>query len=108
LEIALLRGDDTLQNRVTIWAVRVGDDLDVRFYSGNGGAWYRNALMRCEGRIGAGGVKRDVVFVQETDSNLNDQTDAECHSKYRRYPQYVTPMVAPLARTTTLKLVLRA
>ncbi|MGH7845892.1 MAG: DUF2255 family protein [Candidatus Binatia bacterium] len=34
LQIASVRRDGTLQNRVTIWVVRHGDDLYVRSYRG--------------------------------------------------------------------------
>jgi len=108
LEIAPQRRDGTLRNPVTIWVVRVGDDLYVRSYRGYGGAWFRAAQVRHEGRIRAGGVDKDVTFVEETDPGINDQIDAAYHTKYRRYPQYVAPMVTTEARSTTLKLVPRA
>ncbi len=60
--------------------------------------------MRHEGRIWAGGVEKDVRFV-ETD-NMNDEIDAAYRTKYRRYgAHYVDPMVAPEARVATIKLV---
>jgi hypothetical protein len=108
LEIAPLRRDGTLRNPVTIWVVRVGDDLYVRSYRGYGGAWFRAAQVRHEGRIRAGGVDKDVTFVEETDPGINDQIDAAYHTKYRRYPQYVAPLVTAEARSTTIKLVPRA
>src|SRR5690606_17032587 len=49
LEIAPRRHDDTLHGPVTIWVVRVGDDLYVRSYRGRGGVWFRAAQMRHEG-----------------------------------------------------------
>src|ERR671929_104609 len=47
---------------VTIWVVRVGDDLYVRSWHGRGGAWFRGTQGRHEGRIPAGGVEQDVTF----------------------------------------------
>lgn len=41
------------------------------------------------------------------DNDLNDQIDDAYRAKYRRYPQYVAPMLAPEVRATTLKLVPR-
>lgn len=61
--------------------------------------------MSHEGRIRAGVVEKDVTFVEEADSDINDKIDAAYRTKYRRYPQYVAPMVAAEARSTTLKLV---
>lgn len=105
LEIAPARGDGTLRNPVTIWVVRVDDDLYVRSYRGRGGSWFRAARASHEGRIWAGGVEKDVTFVHETDHGLDDQIDAAYRSKYQRYPQYVAPMLTAEVRATTIKLV---
>jgi hypothetical protein len=107
LEIAPRRRDGTLRNPMPIWVVRVGDDLYVRSYRGRGGAWFRAAQASHEGRIQAGGVAKDVTFVEEADPDLNDQIDAAYHAKYGRYPQYVAPMLTAEVRSTTLKLVPR-
>ena len=93
---------------MTIWVVRAGDDLYVRSWRGRDGAWYRAAQARREGHISAGGVEKDVTFVEETGPSINDQIDAAYHVKYRRYPSYVPPMVSPEARASTLKLVPRS
>ncbi len=108
LEIAPCRRDGTLRKPVTIWVVRLGDDLYVRSVNGRTSGWFRGTQVRHEGRITAGGVEKDVTFVEEADPHLNDQIDAIYHSKYRRYAQYVPPIVAPGARAATLKLVPRA
>jgi hypothetical protein len=108
LEIAPRRGDGTLRKVVTIWVVRVDDDLYVRSWRGRSGAWFRAAQAHHEGRIRAGGVKKDIIFVEETDPSINDQIDAAYHTKYCRYASYVPPMISPEARATTLKLVPRA
>jgi hypothetical protein len=105
LEIVTLRRNGILRNPVTIWVVRVDDDLYVRSYRGRDGAWFRAAQARQEGRILAGGVEKDVIFVEETDPDINDKIDAAYHTKYRRYPQYVAPMATVEARSTTIKLV---
>ena len=93
----------------TIWVVRLGDDLYVRSYRGRGGSWFRGTQVRHAGRIRAGGVEKDVTFVEETDPGMHDQIDAAYRTKYRRYgARYIDPMVAPRARAATLKLVPRA
>jgi len=104
LQIAPQRRDGTLRKPVTIWVVRVSDDLYVRSYRGRGGSWFRAAQANRQGHIRAGGVEKDVTFVAETDPSLNNQIDAAYHSKYGRYPQYVAPMVTAEVRSTTLKL----
>ena len=92
-----------------IWVVRLGADLYVRSYKGSGGSWFRAAQARHEGRVRPGGVEKDVTFVEETDSGINDQIDAAYRTKYHRYrTHYVDPMVGAEARATTLKLVPRS
>ncbi|HEU5100046.1 MAG TPA: DUF2255 family protein [Roseiflexaceae bacterium] len=108
LAIAPLRPDGTLRKGVPIWVVRVGDDLYVRSWRGHGGAWFRAAQACHEGRIRAGGVEKDITFVEEADPTINDQIDTAYHTKYRRYASYIPPLISPQARATTLKLVPRA
>lgn len=107
LKIASLRRDGTLRKPVIIWVVRLDDDLYVRSVNGRTGAWFRGTQVRHEGRIWAGGVEKDVTFVEENDPGINDKIDAAYLSKYRRYPQYVAPMVTPEVRAATIKLVPR-
>jgi hypothetical protein len=108
LEIASIRLDDTLRNLVTIWVVRLGDDLYVRSVNGRTGAWFRGTQVRHEGRIGAGGVEKDVTFV-DADDGINDQIDDAYRSKYRRYaPSIVGSVLTPEARSATIKLVPRS
>ncbi len=98
LEIAPLRRDGALRKPVTIWVVRVGDNLYVRSYKGRTSAWFRGVQVQHEGRIWAGGVEKDVTFTEETDPAINDQIDAAYRTKYGRYPQYVAPMLTPEVR----------
>ena len=104
LRIATRRRDGTLRKPVIIWVVRLGDDLYVRCVNGREGAWFRGVLTRHEGRIWAGGVEKDVSFVEETDSGINTKIDQAYLTKYRRYPQWVAPMVTSKVRAATLKL----
>ena len=108
LEIAAMRGDGTLCKPVIVWVVRVDDEFYVRSYKGQAGKWYRATLVRHEGRIRAGGVEKDITFVEVSDPATNDQVDLVYRVKYRRHPaEYVDPMVAPAVRLTTIKLVPR-
>lgn len=108
LENAVRQRDGTLRKPVTIWVVRVGDNLYIRSYRGHGGSWFRAAQRSHEGRIRAGGVEKDVTFVEETGPGINERIDAAYHTKYAHYPQYVAPMVTTEARSTTIKLVPRS
>jgi hypothetical protein len=105
LEIAPLRSDGSLRNPVTIWVVRVGDDLYVRSYRGAGSAWYRDVQASRQGHIRSGGIDKEVSFVDEADPGVNQQIDAAYRAKYREYDaSYVDPMVAGQARAATIKL----
>ena len=106
LEIASLRRDGTLRNPVTIWVVRLGDDLYVRSVNG------RNApgsvALRCATKAGsrlAASTKTSPSWT--TGPGINDQIDAAYRTKYRRYSQYVPPVVTLEARAATIKLVPR-
>lgn len=108
LDLAPLRRDGTLRKPVTIWVVRLGDDLYVRPFKGRAAAWFRGTQVRHEGHIRAGGVEKAVTFV-DADPNLNDDIDGAYRTKYRRYgARYVNPMVSPEARAATIKLVPRS
>ena len=104
LQIAGRRSDGTLRKPVTIWVVRLGDDLYVRSVNGRSSAWFRGVLVRHQGSIQAGGVEKDVSFVEQADSGLNDQLDAVYRKKYRRYPDSTRHINSPEARTATLQL----
>ena len=108
LELAALRRDGTLRKPVTIWVVRLGDDLYVRSAYGRTSAWFRGTQVRHEGHIQAGGVDKDVTFV-DADHDLDEQIDAAYRTKYCRYSaSFINYMVSPEARATTLKLVPRS
>ncbi|MGD0613353.1 MAG: DUF2255 family protein [Anaerolineales bacterium] len=108
LEIASLRRDGTLRKPVTIWVVRLGDDVYVRSVNGRTAAWYRSTQLRHEGRIQAGGVEKDVTFVDAV-PDINDQIDAAYRTKYRRYAaSIISHIVSPEARSATIKLVPRS
>jgi len=108
LRIASLRRDGTLRNRVTIWVVRNGDDLYVRSVNGPTGTWFRGAQVRHQGHIQAGGVDKDVTFV-EADHDIDDEIDAAYRAKYHRYAASIIGRItSPEARSTTIKLVPRS
>ena len=93
---------------MTIWVVRVGDDLYVRPIHGRTSAWFRGVQTRHEGRIRAGGIKKDVAFVEETAPDINEQIDAAYRTKYRRYAaSIINTTVSPEARSATIKLLVR-
>jgi hypothetical protein len=62
LRVAPLRRDSAPRKPVTIWAVRVGDDLYVRSAHGRRSAWFGGVQIRHEGQIRAGGVEKEMTF----------------------------------------------
>jgi len=108
LRIAPLRADGTLRRPVTIWVVRVGDDLYVRSYRGTGSSWYRGVRATHTGHVQSGGVDKNVTFVEEQDPATGDAIDAAYRDKYRNYgASFVDPMITEIARNATIKLVPR-
>ena len=109
LQVASLRRDGTLRNPVTIWVVRHGDDLYVRSVNGRTSAWFRGVQICHEGHIRAGGVDKDVTFVEEADPNINEQIDAAYRTKYRPYAaSIISHITSPEARSATIKLMPRS
>lgn len=107
INIASIRRDGTLRKPVTVWAVRHGDDVYVRSVRGRSGHWFRTSEEMHEGRMRAGGVQRDVTFV-DAEHDINDEVDAAYRAKYRRYAgSILNSVLTPEARAATVKLVPR-
>ena len=104
LELASRRDDGTLRSFVTMWVVRVGDELFVRSAGGPDRPWYQHAIASGTGRVRAGGVERDVTF-GAADRDVHAAIDEAYHAKYDRYgPKVVGSVVGPDARGVTLRL----
>ncbi|KQX05364.1 MULTISPECIES: DUF2255 family protein [unclassified Leifsonia] len=104
LELASLRADGTLRPYVTIWVVRVGDELVVRSAHGSTNPWFRRANASGIGRIRAAGLERDVTFSTPTGA-APAEVDAAYHSKYDRYgPRIVGAVVGADAADVALSL----
>jgi hypothetical protein len=104
LDLASRRDDATLRRPVTMWVVRVGDDLYVRSMNGRAGAWYRGTQTRRRGRVSAGGIEADVAFA-DADRALDGEIDEVYRTKYGRYGAgIVGGVVNPGARAATIRL----
>jgi hypothetical protein len=107
LKIRSMRRDGTLRKPVTIWVVRVGERLYVRSIKGRTGPWFRGTQSRREGHIRAGGVDKDVSFV-DADEDVTEEIDTAYRAKYDRYPASVlNTVLTPAARSATIQLVPR-
>jgi hypothetical protein len=107
LDLASQRADRTLRPYVTMWVVRVGDDLYVRSAYGADNPWFRRAKASGVGRIRAGGVERDVSF-DDADPGVHAAVDAAYHAKYDRYgAKIVNTVVGPETAAVTIRLIPR-
>ena len=107
LQLASARPDGRLRKPVTIWVVRLGDDIYVRSVNGRTSHWFRGVEDRHEGHIHAGGVDKDVRFVDAGD-DLNDDIETAYRTKYGHYDaSVVDPLFTPGAKAATLELVPR-
>jgi hypothetical protein len=107
IQLSSIKKDGTLRKPVTIWVVRIGDNLYIRAVNGREGAWFRGTQVKHEGRIRAGKIERDVIFM-DAEPSLNDQIDNAYRSKYRRYSaNIINTVLTPLSRASTTLLVPR-
>ena len=108
LQIASRRNDGTLRKPVTIWVVQLGENIYVRSVNGRTSAWFRGVQTRHEGHIRAGGVDKDVTFVEEIGPEINEQIDSAYAAKYRQYAASIISHInGTEARAATIKLVPR-
>jgi hypothetical protein len=103
LEIASRRPDGTLRPYVTIWTVRIGEDVFIRSAAGPDNPWFKRAKAAGSGRIRAGGVEKDVQFTEPVAAPA--AIDAAYHVKYDRYgARIVGTVVGPVAAVATFRL----
>ncbi|OCI31942.1 DUF2255 family protein [Oerskovia enterophila] len=104
LQVSSARPDGTLRPYVTIWVVRVGDDVYVRSAYGRENGWFRRALADPRGRVRAGGIEKDVAFV-EPPGTVHPAVDAAYHAKYDHYgPAIVGSVTGATAAAATFRL----
>ena len=77
--------------------VRVDDGLYVRSVNGRTSDWFRGTQRRHQGRIRAGGVDKDVTFV-EAAADLEARIDEAYRQKYRRYAKRIVDSTSPPGR----------
>jgi len=107
LQLASERPDGTLRPFVTMWVVRVEDQLYVRSAHGADNPWFRRAKASGVGRIRAGGLEQDVTFADHA-PDVDAGIDAAYHAKYDRYgPEIVGTVVGSRAHAVTIRLVPR-
>ncbi len=105
IEILSLLADETFGSPRTIWVVSVGPDLFVRSVRGRSSAWFKATQLKCAGRIEAGGLRKDVSFLDEPAMDINERIDAAYRDKYRKYKGAIlNSVLTPKARGATLRL----
>lgn len=104
LQVSSRRADGSLRPYVTIWVVRVGDDIFVRSAFGSSNPWFVRATASGSGRIRAGGIEKDVTFAGAAPDG-HAGIDRAYHAKYDRHgPAIVGTVVGAEAAATTLRL----
>lgn len=85
--------------------VRDRDALYVRSVNGPDAAWYRGVQTRHTGHLTAGGLDRDVIFVEadHTLGELDDTLDAAYRARYGS-GSAVRRIISDQAQRTTLRL----
>lgn len=105
IELASGCGDGTSSGFVTMWVVRVGDDLYVRSAGGPNRPWYQRAVATGGGLLRVGGVERAVTFSRPA-AGVQEAIDLAYHTKYDHYgPRIVGSVVGPGAHDVTISLV---
>ncbi|MDF8264741.1 DUF2255 family protein [Luteipulveratus flavus] len=109
VEVATRRRDGSLRSDRIVWIVRHGDAVYVRSVNGVSAAWYRGVQTAHRGHLTAGGLRRDIVFVEAGDhagdaGDLDDAIDAAYRAKYGQWSGPVARITDPDARATTLRL----
>ena len=93
--------DDGLDRQTS----RAGDPIERQLAYSN--PWFQRALRSREGRIRAGGVKRDVAF-EVPGPEVSDAMSAAYHKKYDQYGPSIDGTVnSPEAVRSTLRVVPR-
>ncbi|HEY2053182.1 MAG TPA: DUF2255 family protein [Solirubrobacterales bacterium] len=106
IEVSSLREDGALTKPVTIWAVRVDDELYVRSLRGDAGGWFKAAEQRHEGRIEADSTAVDVAF-EDVPNHLDEEIDDAYKTKYGYPSDPVDSMTTDAAKATTIRVVPR-
>lgn len=82
----------------------VGDEIYIRSAYGRGNGWFRRALAYPRGHIRAGGVEKDVTFVEPA-SDVHTAIDQAYHAKYDRYgPAIVGTVTGPNGASATFRI----
>ena len=104
LRLASKRPDGKLRPYVTMWVVRVDDDVYVRSAYGPENPWFRRAKRSANGRIRVGEIESDVTFT-EPEPGMHAAIDSAYHAKYDQYgPRIVGSVVGPDVEAVTIRL----
>jgi hypothetical protein len=106
IEVTVTRADGTTRRPVTVWVVRVGDDLYARSWAGQESKWIRAALRAGVGRIRAGDRERPVTF-QSAAGPGQEPIDQAYRTKYGARYESAETMASPVAGESTVRLVPR-
>jgi hypothetical protein len=89
LRISSSRRDGTVTRPVTIWAVRVGDQVYVRSVHGRSAGWFTSTQATGTGHVSIGGIEKDVTFAEVSSSAEQSAISQAYRVKYGRYAQAI-------------------
>lgn len=84
LQISARGTDGVLPPAVTVWGVRLGDEVYVRSAYGRANNWYKRALASGTGALRVPGIDCGVVF-DAADPSVEDAVDDAYRAKYGRH-----------------------
>jgi hypothetical protein len=103
VRIASRRADGSLRKAITIWVVRVDDDVYVRSAYGPENPWFVRARASGSGQLTVGGTRHEVTFAVPG-PEVDEAVTAAFHAKYDRYPaRIVATVVSEVAAACTLR-----
>lgn len=104
LRISSARADGTATRPVTIWAVRVSDQVYVRSVHGRSAGWFTSTRVTGAGHVSIGGIEKDVTFTEVSDPIEQDAISRAYRDKYSGYAQaIVDSTLTPDALAATVK-----
>jgi hypothetical protein len=103
--MASRRADGSLRRYITIWVVRVRDEVYIRSAYGPENPWFVRAKASGRGRLKVAGQERDVTF-EVPGAHVDEDVSAAYRAKYERHPpRVVATVVSDEAARCTLRLV---
>lgn len=105
LQLTSRRRDGHSRPWVTMWVVRVGEEVFVRSARGSHNPWYRQAIASGSGRVRVDEIEHNVMFTSVSDE-IHESIDDAYRRKYDKFGlQTLRLVTGPAAAAVTIRLV---